>query len=67
MSEIERHIPYDIPSMWNLKYGTNDPIYKTEKDHGHGEPTCGCQGEGRKEWDGRVVWSLMPNSYIWNE
>ena len=29
--------------MWNLKYGTNDPIYKTEKDHGHGEQTCVCQ------------------------
>ena len=21
-----------ITSMWNLKYGTNDPIYKTETD-----------------------------------
>ena len=28
--------------MWNLKHGTNDPIYKTETDHGHGEQTCGC-------------------------
>ena len=27
------------------KYGTNDPIYKTKTDHGHGEQTCGCQGE----------------------
>ena len=23
---------YDITSMWNLKYGANEPIYKTEKD-----------------------------------
>ena len=33
---------YDITCMWNLKYGTNDPIYKIESDHGHGEQTCGC-------------------------
>ena len=29
-SERERKIPYDIIYMWNLKYGTNEPIYKTE-------------------------------------
>ena len=23
-------IPYDITYMWNLNYGTNKPIYKTE-------------------------------------
>ena len=34
--------------LWNLKYGTNDPIYKTEMDHGQGEKTCGCQG-GRRD------------------
>ena len=28
----ERQIPYDITYMWNLKYGTNEPIYKTETD-----------------------------------
>ena len=31
-SERERQIPYDITYMWNLKYGTNEPIYKTEAD-----------------------------------
>ena len=31
-SERERQIPYNIPYMWNLKYGTNEPIYKTETD-----------------------------------
>ena len=30
--ERERQIPYDITYMWNLKYGTNEPIYKTETD-----------------------------------
>ena len=34
--------------MWNLKHGTNEPIYKTETDHRHSEQTCGCQGEGRE-------------------
>ena len=31
-SENERKIPYDIICMWNLKYGTNEPIYKRETD-----------------------------------
>ena len=30
-SERERKIPYDITYMWNLKYDTNEPIYKTER------------------------------------
>ena len=32
--------------MWNLKHGINDPIYKTETGHRHGEQTYGCLGEG---------------------
>ena len=31
-SEREKQILYDITYMWNLKYGTNEPIYKTETD-----------------------------------
>ena len=46
-SERERQIPYDITYTWNLKHGTNDPIYKTETDHGHAEQTCGSQRGGR--------------------
>ena len=30
--ERERQISYDITYMWNQKYGTNKPIYKTEID-----------------------------------
>ena len=30
--------------MWKLKYGKNEPIYKTETGHQHGQQTCGCQG-----------------------
>ena len=31
-SEGERQILYDIIYMWNLKYNTNESIYKTETD-----------------------------------
>ena len=31
-SKRERQAPYDITYVWNLKYGTNKPIYKTETD-----------------------------------
>ena len=31
-SERERQMPRDITDMWNLKYGTSEPIYKTEID-----------------------------------
>ena len=31
-SDRERKIPYDITYMWNLKYDTNELIYKTEID-----------------------------------
>ena len=30
--EREREIPYDITCMRNVKYGTHEPIYKTETD-----------------------------------
>ena len=32
VSLTERQIQYDITYMWNLKYGTNEPIYETETD-----------------------------------
>ena len=31
-SEREKKISCDITYMWNLKYGTNEPIYKTDTD-----------------------------------
>ena len=39
--------------MWNLKYGTNELIYRTERTHRPREQTCGCQGGGgrsRMDW-----------------
>ena len=29
-SDRQRKVSYDITYMWDLKYGTNGPIYKTE-------------------------------------
>ena len=31
-TKSERQILYDITYMWNLKYDTNEPIYKTETE-----------------------------------
>ena len=31
-SERERQIPYCITYIWNLNYGTNEPVYKIETD-----------------------------------
>ena len=31
-SERERQIPHEITYMWNLRYGTNEHIYRTETD-----------------------------------
>ena len=43
--------------MWNLKYGTDDPISTRQKQtQGHGEQTCVCQGGEGREWDGWGVW-----------
>ena len=33
--------------MRNLRSGTNDPIYKIETDHGHGEQTMVARGSGK--------------------
>ena len=33
LSEVsQKEIPYDITYMWNLKYDTNESVYKTETD-----------------------------------
>ena len=52
--------------MRNLKHGTDDPIYKTETDHRHGEQTCGCQGGGEGVgWTGSL--GLIDANYcIWS-
>ena len=54
-SQRERQVPY-ITYLWNLKYNTNEPIYKTETDSQR-KPTCDCQGEGGWRKDGVGGWS----------
>ena len=48
-SERERQIPYDITYMWNLKYATNEPIYKTKTDSDTENTLVVAKGEGRTE------------------
>ena len=46
----ERYIPSDITYMWNLKYDTNERIFKTEIDHRHRKQAYSYQGG--KGWEG---------------
>ena len=50
---------YDITCMQNPKYGTNEPVYETERDSLTERTTCGCQGRGR--WGG--IWRLADANY----
>ena len=52
-SERERQIPYDITYMWNLKYDTNEPIYKTERLTDVENSLVVAKGEGM-EWTGSL-------------
>ena len=42
--------------MWNLKYGTNEPIYRTETDSETWRADLGLPGGGDREGDGQGVW-----------
>ena len=68
--ERERPIPCYITYIWNLTYGTNEPIYNKET-HGHGEQICGCQGGGGRsctDWDfGVSTCKLLHLEWISNE
>ena len=45
LSEVrKRQVPYDITFMWNLKYGTNEQIYKTETHLENSLMVEGCGG-----------------------
>ena len=46
-SERERQIPYDITYTWNLKYDTNELIYKTETNSQIWLPKGNRVGEGK--------------------
>ena len=32
LSEVRKRDKYHMIYMWNLKYGTTEPVYKTERD-----------------------------------
>ena len=49
ITQKEKDKYHMVSLMWNLKYGTNEPIYKTETDSQR-EQICCCQGEGGREW-----------------
>ena len=52
VSQKEKDKYHVITYMWNLKYGTNKPIYKTEIDSQTQRTDCGCQeGESGMDWD----------------
>ena len=44
-SDRERQISYDITYMWNLKYDTNELIYKTETDSQIQKSNMATKGE----------------------
>ena len=68
--ERERQIPYDITSIWNLIFNTNEHFHRKET-HGLREQSCGCQGgEGRNgmDWESGVnICKLLHLEWISNE
>ena len=50
-SERERQMAY-ITYLWNLKYGTDEPIYRTETKSWTQRRDLWLPREGGREWDG---------------
>ena len=67
ISQKEKDKYHMVSHMWNVKCVLNDPTYKTETDHRHGEQTCGCQRSGAEGvgWTGNVG-MVNANYYIQN-
>ena len=62
-SETERQIAYDIISMCNLKYDTNELIYETETDSQRADlwlPRA-RKGDGGKDWEFGINISKLAN------
>ena len=58
------HIPHII-YMWNLKYHTNECIFKQKQTHRHREQIRGCQGEGVwGQWIENRVLPYRTKNYI---
>ena len=54
-SERERQILYHITYMWNVNYGTSEPIYKTETNSQRSDLWL-PRGSGGREKEGLGVW-----------
>ena len=55
LSEVrERQISYDIAYVWNLKYDTNELIYKIEKDTDIDKRLVVAKGVIREGWIGSL-------------
>ena len=55
-SERERQIPYDITYMWNLKYGTVEPISRKETDSQTWRTDLWLPRGMARECEGLEVW-----------
>ena len=66
-SERERLIPYDITNTWKLKYGTNEPISKTERNSKTWRIECGKRGSGMDEEFGVSRCKLLDLEWRSNE
>ena len=65
-SEREIQISCDITYMQNLKYGTDEPVYKTETDSQTWRKICDCQGgEGGSgmDWEFEVSQQIQPFTF----
>ena len=51
--------------MWNLKYDTNEPIYKTETDSQTQRADLVAEGEEGWERDGLGVWNQQMQTIIY--
>ena len=49
-------ISYAITYMWNLKYGTDEPIDKTETDSQRWRTDLRLPRRKGREWDGLGIW-----------
>ena len=57
LSQKEKDKHHRVPLyIWNLKRGTNEPIYTTETDSDMENRLVVAKGEVGREWDGWGVW-----------
>ena len=56
LSEVSQRKAYDITYVWNLKYGTNKPIYRTETNSWRTDLWLPGGGEGGGEGGREEGW-----------